>query len=362
MRNPRFRVDNPRLFLFIALLTIGVFSAHAQAPQGATPPPMPVSTFEVTASDRPIELDYPARLSGLAHAEVRAKVTGTLLRQVYTEGTQVKAGETLFVIDPAKYEAAKAAAEAAFNQADREYRRVRALFESQAVSERERDAALAAYESAEAALKNVALDLEYTRVKAPIDGFAGMKRHDVGNLISAGTVLTTVTQTKRLNARFAFARMAQLKATLLPPSGDWNDLSGVSVTIESDEGGVHPHKGHIDFVDALIDPQSGSVEARAVIDNPENTLFPGQFVRVKISGFVKKGAVLVPQSAVMQGPRGAFVYVIEAGKAAIRPIAILQESGEHFVLKSGLKAGDKIIVNNLMKIRPGAPVAPMTGQ
>lgn len=349
------------LFLSVALLTILSQAAFAQAPQGA-PQALPVGVLEVKAADRPLELSYPARLVSTAHVEVRAKVSGTLLTQNYTEGTPVKAGQTLFTIDPAKYEAAEAAAGAALRQAEREYRRVQTLFESQAVSERDRDAALAAYESAKAAHKSASLDLQYARVQAPIDGFAGMKRADAGNLITAGSVLTTVTQTDRLHVRFAFARMTQLKATLLPPGGDWNDLSGVSVAIESDEGGIHPQQGAIDFVDTLIDPESGSVEARAVVANPQNTLSPGQFVRVKLSGFVKKAAVEVPQKAVLQGPQGAFVYVIEEGKAAIRPIAILQESGENFVLKSGLKSGDTVIVNNLMKIRPGAPVAPMTGQ
>ncbi|MDR1911392.1 MAG: efflux RND transporter periplasmic adaptor subunit [Helicobacteraceae bacterium] len=344
--------------VFAAIALIGCKNGETeQAPPQIQA--IPVSVFTAKVTDVPIALEYPAKLHSSGFVEVRAKVGGTLLKREYVEGTQVKEGSTLFVIDPAKYEATKDAAQAAFNQAEREYKRTQKLFSNAAVSERERDAALAAYESTKAALANAVIDLDYAKVKAPISGFVGQKALDVGNLISAGTLLTTITQTDPLYAEFAFSGMERLREGYALEKGTWTDPS-INVALKSESGALYTENGKIDFIDAAIDNQSGSVKARAVIPNPRGTLLPGQFARVRLTGIIKKNAVSIPQEVLMQGPQGSFVYVVKDGKAAAQSVTLEQSAGDNFILSDGLKDGDLIIANNLTKIRPGAPVAPIS--
>jgi membrane fusion protein (multidrug efflux system) len=345
--------------VFAAIALLGCKNGETKQEE---PPPIPVSVFTAKVTDVPIALEYPAKLHSSGFVEVRAKVGGTLLGREYVEGTQVKQGSILFVIDPAKYEAAKDAAQAAFNQAEREYKRTQKLFSNAAVSERERDAALAAYESTKAALANAVIDLDYAKVKAPIGGFVGQKALDVGNLISAGTLLTTITQTDPLYAEFAFSGMERLREGYALEKGTWTDPTGINVALKSESGALYTENGKIDFIDAAIDNQSGSVKARAVIPNPRGTLLPGQFARVRLTGIIKKNAVSIPQEVLMQGPQGSFVYVVKDGKAAAQPVTLEQAEGDNFIISDGLKDGDLVIADNLTKIRirPDAPVAPIS--
>jgi membrane fusion protein (multidrug efflux system) len=276
----------------IAALLLGCGSDAQQ--QGAAMPPISVKTYVAQEDDLSITLEYPAKLTSSGFVEVRAKVGGALLSREYAEGTQVKKEALLFQIDPAKYEAAKDLAQAAFNQAEREYKRTQKLFSSNAVSERDRDATLAAYESTAASLKNAALDLDYTRVKAPIAGFAGQVTLDTGNLISAGTLLTTITKTDPLYVDFAFSNMEKLREGYELTGGNWANPTGIKVAIRNENGGTYKNEGTIDFVDAAIDMQTGSVRARASIQNADGRLMPGQFVRIVLSGVVKKDAVKIP--------------------------------------------------------------------
>lgn len=359
--------------LIVALLTIGCSGEpKGQAggkPAGGAPsamgggqmPPMPVGAMIAKSADLPVVLEFPARLVSSEKVEVRAKVAGTLMAREYNEGSFVPKDTLLFVIDPAKYEAAKDMAEAQFKQADREYKRAKALFAERAISEKEHDAALSAYESTKAALKNAMLDLDYTRVKAPIEGFAGIKAQNNGSLISVGALLTTVTKTSPIHAEFSFSDIEGLKDSLVLASGTWANPTGIKVNIKSENGKPYPNEGRIDFIDSVVDSESGSVKARALVANTQGLLMPGQFARVVLSGFTKQDSFKVPQSAVMQGAQGSFVFVAKDGKAMPQPIKIASTDGQFFVLESGLKEGDVVILNNLPKLRPGAPVAPQLG-
>ncbi|MDR1452004.1 MAG: efflux RND transporter periplasmic adaptor subunit [Helicobacteraceae bacterium] len=333
--------------------------AQTAAPQS---PPVPVTTFTARASDLPIVLEYPAKLVSSGFVEVRAKVGGTLLSREYKEGGAVSKGAPLFLIDPAKYRAAKDAAQAAFNQTEREYRRAEKLIASNAVSEKDRDTALGAYESAKAALDNAALDLGYTRVIAPIDGFAGAKALDAGNFITAGTLLTTITKTNPLHAEFSFTNIERLKAEYVIAGGDWTNPIGIKVAVKGENGEEYPNEGKIDFVDASIDMNTGSVKARAVLPNSKGELMAGQFVRVALSGVTKKNAFRIPSEALMQTPEGKLVYVVEDGKASHRFVTIEGESDRFIILSDGIRDGDEIIMDNLLKLRPGSPVATRPSQ
>ncbi|MDR0665199.1 MAG: efflux RND transporter periplasmic adaptor subunit [Helicobacteraceae bacterium] len=345
------------LIVLIGIIFLGCEGKQDKAQDGAPQmPPIPVKIVTAQGGDLPIALEYPAKLVSSGFVEVRAKVGGALLSREYKEGARVDKDALLFIIDPAKYEAAKAAAQAAFNQASREYNRARQLFSSNAISEKDRDATLAAYESAEAALKNASLDLDYTRVKAPIDGFAGMTEHDAGNLISAGALLTTITKTDPLHAEFSFANIEKLKTQYAIENGSWANPVGVKVLVKSESGEEYPNEGKIDFIDASIDMNTGSVKARAVMPNPKGELMPGQFVRVALSGVVRKNAFRVPSEALLQTPEGKIVYVVENGKAVTRAVTLEGENDRFLIISAGLKEGDRIILNNLQKLRPGSPV------
>ncbi|GHV59569.1 MexE family multidrug efflux RND transporter periplasmic adaptor subunit [Campylobacterota bacterium] len=331
---------------------------EAAAAQAAARPPMPVTVFTAQSEDLYVTLEYPAKLASSGFVEVRSKVSGALLSREYREGSGVLNDALLFVIDPAKYKAAKDAAQAAFNQADREYKRLQKLFANNAVSERDRDAALAAYESTRAALNNAVLDLDYTSVKAPISGFAGTEAQNVGNLISTGTLLTTITKVDPLHAEFAFSNIEKLRADYVieGEGSSWANPLGIKVRVRGEDGVTFPNEGRIDFIDASIDRNTGSVKARAVIPNSRGLLLPGQYVRVVLGGIIKKNAVQIPSQALMHGPNGAFVYLAQDGKAALQPVKIANETTGFFIIHEGLKSGDQIITNNLTKLRPGAPV------
>ncbi|MDR2153240.1 MAG: efflux RND transporter periplasmic adaptor subunit [Helicobacteraceae bacterium] len=348
------------LITLFGLIFLGCEGKPSGAQQNAqqTPPPIPVKTFVANAGNLPITLEYPAKLVSSGFVEVRAKVGGALLSREYKEGVRVNKDAVLFVIDPAKYEAAKASAQAAFNQAEREYKRAQKLFSTNAISEKDRDATLAAYESTKAALDNATIDLNYTRVKAPIEGFAGTKTQDEGNLISAGALLTTITKTDPLHAEFSFTNMEKLKTEYTIDGGNWANPVGIKVLVKSESGEEYQSEGKIDFIDASIDANTGSVKARAVMPNPNGDLMPGQFARVVLSGIVKTNAIRIPSEALTQTPEGKFVYVIEEGKAVQRPVTVESENDRFLILNEGVKDGDQIILNNLQKLRPGTPVVP----
>ncbi len=345
-----------------AFLLAGCFGNHQEEdPQAAAPTAVPVGVMSVEIADHPVTLTYPARVRSGAQAEVRAQVSGTLLEQHFTEGAHLSKGAPLFTIDPARYQAAVAVAQAAHDEAARQWQRAEALFKANAISQSEHDQARAAYKSTQATLQAAKIDLGDTRILAPIAGHAGMRTLDVGNLISAGTHLLTLTQSDPLYAEFSLSNPGHLKAELTPPSGDWANLSEVAVTLTDEQGQEHPHRGSIDFMDTAITPGSNSIKLRARIPNPDHTLLPNSFARVALNGFILPDAIRIPQTAVMQSPQGSFVYVIEAGHAAIRPVRIYREQGAYFLLSGGLQPGDQVIVNNLLKIRPGAPVTAIEG-
>lgn len=334
----------------------GPSGAQGGGAQQRAQQPISVKTFTAQGGDLDVTLEYPAKLVSSGFVEVRAKVGGALFSREYIEGAQVAADATLFVIDPAKYKAAKDSAQAAFNQAEREYKRAEKLFATKAISEKDRDATLAAYESAKAALENAALDLGYTRVKAPIGGFAGTTALDAGNLINAGTLLTTITKTDPLHAEFSLTNIERLRSGYALESGTWANPTGIRVSVKSEGGREYTSEGRIDFVDASIDMNTGSVKARAVLPNPNGELMPGQFARVVLSGVKKKNAFRVPSEALVQTPEGKFLYVIEDANASRRHITIDGENDRFLIVSAGLKDGDKVITNNLQKLRPGSPV------
>ncbi|CAE09884.1 ACRIFLAVIN RESISTANCE A PRECURSOR [Wolinella succinogenes] len=362
--------------LALSLVWLVGCGANEQKPaQGGGMPPSHVDVVSVKKGATAIPLEYPAKIKSIQQVEVRAKVSGTLLKKHYTEGALVKEGDLLFKIDPAKFQAAfnEASAqlgvrEATLKQSEREWNRIKRLFDEKAVSEKERDDALAAYEmalanvaSAKATLENARIDLGYTSITAPISGVAGMKAKDVGayvNSSSTDSVVTTITQLDPIHVEFAIPDLERLKQAYSLREGTWKEAAqgALKATVLSKEGVVYSDKGRVDFTDSVIDETTGSVKARAIFSNSDRILLPGQFVRVRIEGLMRENSAIIPQEAVMQGAQGAFVYVVKEDKVAMKPIVIEQATSKGFIVSEGLDENDLVIVSNLKKIRPGAPV------
>jgi len=354
-------------------------------------PPAPVTLLEVKTATVPMAFEYVGQTAGSKEAEVRARVTGILEKRVYEEGSRVKEGQTLFVIDPKPYAAAVQAAEAELARAQAglaQARRDRARLEpliggdmDGAVSRREYDDAVSAAEAAEANLKlaqaNLAtarLNLSYTTVTAPVTGFASRAQKSEGSLVAPGadSLLATVSQVDPIYVNFSVSENERLRLDALQREGKLvvpgDKQGGREVTVRLADGSVYPRKGKLAFIDARINPGTGSYDARAVFENPEVGLRPGQFVRVILAGATRPDVIVVPQVAVMDGPQGKFVYV--AGKspegkdvALPRPVTVSDwvaiGGANQWIVESGLQPGDHVVVDGMAKLQPiptGAPI------
>lgn len=351
--------------------------ALAAAPQQSAPPPA-VSIEVVQVSAQPLVLEYPALTAGYRQVQVRAQVNGILRERRYVEGSKVKKGQVLFVIDQKPYEAALARAKGAQAQAqarlwqtEREVKRIRELQKRGFASEKELDDATSNFEqskanleSAKAEVQSRQIDLDYTTVMAPISGASSQETVSEGSLMVAGdpnaSLLTSITQLDPLYVNFSYPdadaerfRREIQGGTVLLPNG-----KKLSAQLKMGDGSLYPIKGTVDFVDSLINTGTGSVSARVVIPNPEFKLFPGQFVRVLIEGLTIPNAISVPQRAISQTAGGTAVFVVdEQNIAHARPVTLGSTIGERWIVSTGLNAGDRVIVEGLPKVRPGLPVS-----
>jgi membrane fusion protein (multidrug efflux system) len=344
----------------------------ANAPAGG-PPPAPVTVLKVTAADLPAAYEYVGQTAGSRDVEVRARVNGILQKRNFTEGAPVRKGQSLYTLDPAPLQAALAradadvaAADARLAQAARNLARLKPLGEAKAISQREYDDALSADQVARAELKGAqarraeaALNLGYTRVEAPIGGLASRSQVSEGTLVSGPQVLlTTVTQTDPIKVRFGIAETDQLRwkqevaaGALKLPAHD-----AFEVEIKLADGSVFPRKGKLLFSDTRVSGSTGTVEAEAEVPNPDGALKPGQFVRVRLLGATRPNAVKVPTRAVLEGPKGKFVYLAADGKAMPKPVQPGDQVADGWIV-AGLNPGDPVIVDGMARIFfPGAPV------
>jgi len=342
-------------------------------PGGGFPPPV-VSVATVETRDVPVTYEYVAQTAGFREAEVRARVSGILLKRNFREGSVVKKGESLFTIDPepfrvalARSEADLGIAEARLAQAKREAARLRPVLELKAVSQKELDDAVSAEQVAEAELKSARarvnearLNLEYTRVESPITGTASRAVASEGTLVSGPSVLlTTVTQTDPMyvifgipdRERLAIRRDVEAGRLKIPDGGRFQ------VTVKLADGSLYAKPGVLNFADVRVNSQTGTSEARAEIANPDGVLRPGEFARVVLAGAVRPGAIVIPQRAVLESPKGKFAYIVNAeSKAEPRPLEVGDWTSGGWVINAGLKPGDRVIVDGVLKIGPGAPV------
>lgn len=344
----------------------------ANAPAGG-PPPAPVSVLKVAAADLPAAYEYVGQTAGSRDIEVRARVNGILMKRNFTEGGEVRKGQSLYTLDAAPFQAALAradadvaAADARVAQAARNLARLKPLGEAKAISQREYDDALSADQVARAELKSAQarrdearLNLGYTRVESPIAGMASRSQVSEGTLVSGPQVLlTTVTQTDPIKVRFGISENDQLRWKQEVASGALKlpARDAFEVELKLADGSIHPKKGKLLFSDNRVSGSTGTVEAEAEIPNPDGALKPGQFVRVRLLGATRPNAVKVPTRAVLEGPQGKFVYVATDGKAVPKPVQPGDQVADGWIV-AGLNAGDPVIVDGMARIFfPGAPV------
>jgi membrane fusion protein (multidrug efflux system) len=350
-------------------------------------PPAEVTTIKLEPRTLPAAFEYVGQTTGSKEVEVRARVTGILEKKLFQEGAPVKAGQVLFVIDPkpltaqtAALEAEVVRAQAQQAQAARELARLKPLAEKRAVGQKEADdaqsnleLAAAAVRAAEARLAEVKLSLGYTRVVAPIGGLSSRAPKSEGSLVNANdTLLTTISQVDPMWIPFAIAENQQLQLNKAVGEGRLTlpKDNAFDVQVRLADGSVLDRKGRINFSDTRINPSTGTFEMRAEVTNRDGLLKPGQFVRVKLLGAVRNNALAVPQVAVMDGTQGKYVYVVDKDKdgkdvAAVRPITLGEwvtfDNQNLWVVDSGLKPGDQVIVDGVAKLRPGAPIKVGTG-
>jgi len=367
----------------VALLLAACGQQQPQGGMGGNMPPMPVSIVEMKPADVPVSTEYVAQTSGSREVEVRARVSGILQKRAYTEGAAVKAGDMLFQIDSAPYQAAVEQAAAALKlqeanliRAQQDYDRVLPLFKENAVSQKDRDDAVAALASAKAsvaaaraALKTAQINLDYTRVTAPISGITSAEVRSEGSLVQAGegSLLTKISQLDPIYVKFSLSDNDVLKTQKLAADGKLRLPAGnrYSVSLKLPDGSQYGREGVIDFADRVIDPTTGTSATRATFANPQGQLRPGQFVRVVLKGATRVGALVVPQPAVLSTQQGKMVWVVgKDNKVEPRPLQLADTTAESggFIVESGLKAGDKVIIDNLIKLRPGAAVAPQAAK
>jgi membrane fusion protein (multidrug efflux system) len=330
-------------------------------------PAMPVTVIEAKPEQVPITVETVGQIEGSKDVEVRARVSGILTKQVYTEGDQVKAGATLFTIDRAPYEIALAQAratlaqdKASLEQAQREAARLQPLVDEKAVSRKEADDASTTLQTAqatvaasEARLRDAELNLSYTDVVAPITGVTGRAQYSLGTLVTAGgdsSLLTTMHIIDPVWVRFSFSEEETLH---MRKTGGKPEVRLVLA-----DGSTYDKTGTLNFTASTVDAQTGMVQMRAEFPNPDHLLLPGQFARVQVT-LARREAYLVPQAALAQTDQGKMIFTVSAeNTVAPRPVETDGWSQNDWVVTKGLAPGDKIITDNLMKLRPGAAVAP----
>ena len=360
----------------VAFAVLAAGCGPGRSDSNAAPNPaaaaLPATVLQMVPQRVQIAVEAVGQVEGSKEVEVRARVTGILLKRTYKEGDLVGAGASMFKIDQAPFEIALSQAKAQLaqeqarnEQSKRESARLKLLAEQKAVSQKEFDDASsnlklsdATLLAAEAKVKEAELNLSYTSVTAPVSGVSGRAVRSEGSLVSAGadSLLTSVNQVDPVWVRFSVSesdlgRLPQRRLVSGAP---------VEVRLTFPDGARYPGKGRLNFAATQIDPRLGTQQLRAEFDNAKVQLLPGQFVRVELVAGQRENVFLVPQTAVMQAERGYFVFVLDKdSKAAIRTVQTGGWVGADWMILGGLAAGDSVIVDNLLKLRPGSPVSPL---
>lgn len=369
----------PRSILTSAAIALAVLlsACGAKAPAGPDPnAPAPVGVVVVRTEPVNLTMELSGRTSASLVSEVRPQVNGVIKARLFQEGSNVRAGQPLYQIDPATYRASLDSANAALAQAQATATsaklradRYKELVAINAVSKQDNDDAQAAAQAAvanvqaqRAAVQQARINLDYTQVRAPISGRIGKSSVTPGALVTANQAeaLATVQNLDRIYVDVTQSAADLLKLRRAMAAGAVGAPTSAQVRLVLEDGSTYPIVGTLAFSDITVDEGTGSVGLRATFPNPNGALLPGLYVRARLEQGVATSGILIPQPAVSRDPKGAAtVYVIDAaGKAQLRPIAVARTVGQHWLVTGGLKAGERVIVEGLQKVRPGGAVKP----
>ena len=342
----------------VLLLVISVFT-HAQQ----LPTPEVDIYIAPAPKDIPMKLEYPGRLTASGEIILVSRVTGILMEKNFKEGGFAKKGDTLYKIEPDIYKAETdtlksqlKVAEAQLKKAENDYKRAKASYDDKVLSQQDFDNAASALEIqkanlelAKARLAQAEINLNYTNITAPESGFLGTELLSVGNLVTPGSKLVKITKTDPIYVEFSI------------PDKDFKEIKDyfnttvkTFITLTLSNG--KQKNGFVNFADVVIDEKTSSVKIRGEINNKEGELMPGDFVRVSLNNIMQKGVIKIPQKAVIQNPMGAIVFVSDNLSVGVRPVVIDGTEEGYFIIKNGLKQGDRVIVNNFFKIKPGMKI------
>lgn len=362
--------------LLIALLFFMPFLGCSKAGVHAEAPAPEVEVAPVVQQDVPIYTECISTLDGYVNAQIQPQVTGYLLKQNYQEGTTVHKGDVLFDIDPRPFEAALAEAQGQLAEAQARLGKTKLdvardtpLAEQSAIPRAQLDndiqanaAAEAQVAAANAQLEQARLNLGFTKVRSLIDGIAGLAKGQIGDLVGPTTVLTTVSQVQPIKAYFAISEQEYLKlAERISAVAEGRKRPGEKRTLELilSDGTIYPQRGWVVLADRQVDVKTGTIRLAGVFDNPGSILRPGMFGRVRAVTDIDKGALLVPQRAVVETQGSYSVVVVDSdNKASIRPVKTGERVGKMWVVTEGIKPGEQVITEGLQKAKEGAPVQP----
>ena len=368
----RYRVNFRLLAVALASTALWGCESGQQAPAQPGPPQVEVATL--VTRDVTLTTELPGRTTALREAEIRPQVDGIIMTRLFREGAQIEAGQQLYQIDASRYRAARSTSEAQVAQAQANLTAARAresrykdLLAKNAVSQQEYDDALANYQqslaalqAAEAAIETAKINLEYTRVLAPISGRIGKSSVTEGALVTAGQAqpLAVIRQLDPIYVDVSQSAEVLLELRRQVMSGDLQSIPDARVTLRLGNGAVYEHQGKLAFSEVDVDESTGTVVMRAIFPNPDYLLLPGMFVRAEIAEGTRPDALLIPQRAVTHNREGkATTLVVNAeGTVELREITTGRAQGNHWLVLSGVQAGEKVIVAGVQKVRPGAPV------
>ncbi len=372
--------DVPRLrtgAVFLAVAALGIFVSGCNRGQATTATPVPeVEVAKVETRDVPVYSEWVATLDGYVNAQIRPQVSGYVIRQNYKEGSLVHEGQVLFEIDPRPFQATLdrtrgdfAQAQAQLGKAILDVERDTPLAEGRAIAKSQLDnevqaklGAQAAVESAKAAVEQAELNLEWTKVTSLVDGIAGIAQVQIGNLVGANSILTSVSQVDPIKAFFPISEqeylIAQRKSNAIS-SKETIRFFGTSLELILTDGSIYPQRGKILLADRQVDPSTGTIRIVAAFPNPGNMLRPGQYGRVRVETNMKKGALLLPQSAVAQSQGSYQVAIVGSDhKVSMRTVKPGATVGTMWVIDEGLKPGEQVAAEGPQKLREGTLVTP----
>jgi membrane fusion protein (multidrug efflux system) len=362
----------PGACVLAAALATGGCAKEAPKP---APGPLPVTAVTVKPQDTPVQFEFVAQTQSSREVEIQARVDGFLDKRLYTEGAMVQTGQPLFQMDRKPFEAALLSAQGQLEQqkarlevAQANLARVRPLAAKNAVSKKELDDAVGFEKQAQAAVlaaqgevRTAQLNLGYTTISSPLRGLSSFAKKQEGSYLTAGQegLLTTVSQVDPIWVNFSISENEllsyrdQIRKGLLrfPPDQDF------AVEVVLADGTVFPQRGHINFAAPSFSSETGTFLVRTELANPKGTLRPGQFVRARMYGASRPGAIRVPQRAVLQGAKGHYVWVIgNDGKAQQRVVEVGDWYGDDWFISDGLKPGERVVVDGALRVTPAAPL------